>query len=192
MAKKARLNKYKQKLETLEHRIDSGDYRLCFGTKHLLKRDIEQFRERRDSQISFVGCKSETAGNQTLQLSYEKRNNQFVVKLRKISNKTEYVYGKVFFNHHKKHIINILNNKTSPLTYKIIKRNGRYYLTCTFEILVEKEIMVRDTSNGTIGVDFNKGFISVAETNKYGHLMSLQHLPYRFGSGNKTTSDLQF
>lgn len=45
--------------------------------------------------------------------------------------------------------------------------------------------------NGTIGLDFNKGFITLAETNKYGHLVRTQILPYRFKSGDKTKTDLQ-
>lgn len=44
---------------------------------------------------------------------------------------------------------------------------------------------------GTIGLDFNKGFVTLAETNKYGHLVRTQFLPYRFKAGNKTKNDLE-
>lgn len=40
-------------------------------------------------------------------------------------------------------------------------------------------------------MDFNKGFITLSETNEYGHLVQTQVLPYRFQSGNKTKTDLQ-
>ena len=194
IAKKAKLNRMKQKLENLDYQIESGRLKLCFGTKKLLQQDYELFIAQRDSQMSFVGAKEEKACNQTLQLVYNREDNQFGVKLRKDfggykSASDKYVYGKVYFNHHKKYLISILRSKTSPLSYKIIKRNGRYYLHCTFEIGVSDFITRSDY--GTIGLDFNKGFITLAETNKYGHLVRTQTLPYRFKSGDKTKTDLQ-
>ena len=184
----------KQKLDNLNYQLESGRLKLCFGTKQLLKQDYELFRAQRDSQMSFVGAKNESACNQILQLEYNRKNNQFRVQLRKdfggyklVSDK--YAYGKVYFNHHKKHLISILRSKSSPLSYKIIKKNGRYYLHCTFEVHVN-EFATR-SDYGTIGLDFNKGFITLAETNKYGHLVRAQVLPYRFKSGDKTKTDLQ-
>ena len=196
IAKKAKLNRMRQKLVNLDYQIESGRLKLCFGTKQLLKQDYELFIAQRDSQISFVGAKEEKACNLMLQLEYNRKNNQFGVKLRKdfggyklSKGDDKFACGKVYFNHHKKHLIAILRSKTSPLSYKIIKRGGRYYLYCTFEIHVDEFITRSD--HGTIGLDFNKGFITLAETNKYGHLVKTQILPYRFKSGDKTKTDLQ-
>ena len=194
IAKKAKLNKLKQTLDNLTYQLDSGRLKLCFGTKKLLKQDYEIFKARRDSQMSFIGAREETASNQMLQLQYNRKNNQFIVKLRKDfrrykSASDKYAYGKVYFNHHKKHLISILRSKISPLTYKIIKRNNRYYLYCTFEIQIDEFITRSD--HGTIGLDFNKGFVTLAETNRYGHLVNTQILPYRFKSRDKTKTDLQ-
>ena len=194
IAKKAKLNRMKQKLENLNYQIETGRLKLCFGTKKLLQQDYELFIAQRDSQMSFVGAKEESACNQLLQLEYNRKDNQFGVKLRKDfggykSASDKYAYGKVYFNHHKKHLISILRSKISPLSYKIIKRNGRYYLYCTFEIGVDEFITRSD--HGTIGLDFNKGFITLSETNPYGHLVRTQTLPYRFKSGDKTKTDLQ-
>ena len=194
IAKKAKLNRMKQKLENLNYQIETGRLKLCFGTKKLLQQDYELFIAQRDSQMSFVGAKEESACSQLLQLEYNRKDNQFGVKLRKDfggykSASDKYAYGKVYFNHHKKHLISILRSKISPLFYKIIKRNGRYYLYCTFEIGVDEFITRSD--HGTIGLDFNKGFITLSETNPYGHLVRTQTLPYRFKSGDKTKTDLQ-
>ena len=194
IAKKSKLNRLKQKLDNLNYQTESGRLKLCFGTKQLLKQDYELFIAQRDSQMSFVGAREEKACNNMLQLKYNRKDNQFSVKLRKDfggykSASDKYAYGKVYFNHHKKHLISILRSKTSPLTYKIIKRNGRYYLHCTFEIGVDE--FITRSYNGTIGLDFNKGFVTLAETNRYGHLVRIQTLSYRFKSGNKTTTDLQ-
>ena len=198
VAKKNKLNRLKQKLDNVVYQIESGRLKLCFGTKYLLKRDYKRFVEQRDSQMSFVGSKSEPAQNQMLQLSYNPKNNQFNIKLRKdfgdyknASKEDKYVYGRVYFRHHKSELISILRQGYSPLSYKIIKKRNRFYLYCTFEIHVEDDDFLTRSSYGTIGLDFNKGFVTLSETNEYGHLLRTQVLPYRFKSGSKTTTDLQ-
>lgn len=198
VAKKNKLNQLKQKLENVTYQIESGRLKLCFGTKYLLKRDYKRFVEQRDSQMSFVGSKSEPAQNQMLQLSYNPKNNQFDIKLRKdfdgyknASKKDKYVYGRVYFRHHKSKLVSILRKGYSPLSYKIIKKRNRFYLYCTFEIHVEDDEFLTRSSHGTIGLDFNKGFVTLSETNEYGHLLQTKVLRYRFKAGSKTRTDLQ-
>ena len=197
VTKKSKLNRLKQKLENLNHQLNTGLLKLCFGTKHLLQHDYKQFVNQRDSQISFVGSKTEPACNQNLQLTYNPKNNQFDIQLRKdfgfktAKGDDKYVYGKVYFRHHKDKIISILRQGNSPLSYKIIKKNNRFYLYCTFEIQVSDDDFVTRSSHGTIGLDFNKGFVTLSETNQYGHLVQTQFLPYRFKAGDKTKNDLQ-
>lgn len=198
VAKKSKLNRLKQKLNNLTYQLESGKLQLCFGTKKLMRQDYNKFIAQRDSQMSFVGAKVETCCNNNLQIKYNRNNNQFSIKLRTgfVANKTrksvdKWVRGKVYFNNYKNEIIAILKNKNSPLSYKIIKRNSRYYLYCTFEIQADVKDFLTSSNHGTIGLDFNKGFITLSETNKYGHLVRTQFLPYRFKSGSKTTTDLQ-
>ena len=197
VAKKSKLNRLKQKLENLNYQIETGLFKLCFGTKHLLQRDYELFINQRDSQMFFIGSKTEKACNSNVQLTFNPKNNQFEIQLRKdfgfktAKGDDRYVYGKVYFRHHKNQIISILRQGNSPLSYKIIKKNNRFYLYCTFEIQVCDEDFVTHSSHGTIGLDFNKGFITLSETNQYGHLVQTQFLPYRFKAGNKTKTDLQ-
>lgn len=198
VAKKNKLNKLKQKLNNVTYQIESGRLKLCFGTQYLLKRDYKSFVAQRDSQMSFVGSKSEFAQNQMFQLRYNPKNNQFDIKLRKDfdgyknANKDDkYVYGRVYFRHHKSELISILRQGYSPLSYKIIKKRDRFYLYCTFEIHVDDDAFLTRSSYGTIGLDFNKGFVTLSETNEYGHLLRTQVLPYRFKAGSKTTTDLQ-
>ena len=196
VAKKFKLNTFKQRLHNLDYQIETGRYKLCFGTKRLLDSDYKVFVERRDSQMSFIGAKTEKASNQLLQLCFSRRNNQFNIKLRKDINgfkhaNDKYVVGRVYFNHHKDKIKQILQHGNSPLSYKIIKRNNRYYLTCTFEIQTDLQDFQTRSSYGTLGLDFNKGFVTLSETNQYGHLVQTQFLPYRFKAGHKTETDLQ-
>ena len=198
VAKKSKLNRLKQKLSNLNYQLESGNLKLCFGTKKLLKQNYDEFVEQRDSQMTFIGTKEEICCNQNLQLTYNRKNNQFLIKLRrdfggyKSANiKDRFIYGKVYFNHHKNKIISILKNKNSPLSYKIIKKNGRYYLYCTFEIQADMNSFFTCSDYGAIGLDFNKGFVTLSETNQYGHLMKTKFLPYRFKAGDKTKTDLQ-
>lgn len=196
VAKKNQLNHKKQKLENLNYQIEHGVYKLCFGTKYLLNRDYDKFVERRDGQLSFVGAKAEKAGNQLLQLSYNHRNNQFGIKLRKDiggfkDQRGSYVTGKIHFNHHKQELISILTNRNSPLSYKVVKKNGRYYLYCTFEIQRDDTSFATNSSDGVIGLDFNKGFVTLTETNQYGHMVDTDLIRYRFKRVAATQTDLE-
>lgn len=124
-------------------------------------KDYQAFVEQRDHQMSFVGTKTETAGNQLLQRSYNKESNQFDIQLGKDfggfkNSDDKYAQGKVYFNCHKKHIIDILNKHNSPLSFKIIKRNGRYSLYDPFELQYEERNEMTCSRYGVIGLDFNK------------------------------------
>jgi transposase, IS605 orfB family len=194
--KKMKLNKFQMRLEQLKWEIETGHYKLCFGTKKLLQSNKNEFYLQRDSQMSYIGSQDETGRNQMFQLSYNNRNNQFEIKIRKdfgFDTEEKYVFGKCYFNNHKNKLIEALENKNStPLTYSIIRKNGRYYLHCTFEYRIEdKSSFLTRKNYGTIGIDFNKGFLTVSEIDRNGNLVKTEILKYRFGQGNKTQSDLE-
>ena len=194
--KKMKLNKFQMRLEQLKWQIETGNYKLCFGTKKLLKSNISEFLLQRDNQMSYIGSQDEKGRNHMLQLNYNNRNNQFEIKMRKdfgFDTETKYVFGKCYFNNHKNKLIEALKNKNlTPLTYSIIRKNGRYYLHCTFEYRIEdKSSFLTRKTYGTIGVDFNKGFLTVSEIDRNGNLIKTDILKYRFGKGDKTQSDLE-
>ena len=194
--KKMKLNKFQMKLEQLKWEIETEHYKLCFGTKNLLKSNKTEFLLQRDSQMSYIGSQDETGRNQMFQLSYNNRNNQFEIKIRKdfgFDTEEKYFFGKCYFNNHKNKLIEALMNQNStPLTYSIIRKNGRCYLHCTFEYRIEnKDLFLTRRNYGTIGIDFNKGFLTVSETDRNGNLIKTDILKYRFGKGNKTQSDLE-
>ena len=194
--KKMKLNKFQMRLKQLKWEIETGHYKLCFGTKKLLKNNKTEFLLQRDSQISYIGSQDETSRNQMLQLNYNNKNNQFNIKIRKdfgFDTEKKYVFGKCYFNNHKNKLIEALKNKNStPLTYSIIRKNNRYYLHCNLEYRIEnKSNFLTRKTYGTIGLDFNKGFIALSETDRNSNLISTDILKYRFGKGNKTQSDLE-
>lgn len=191
---KIRRNRIENNIKSLQNQLNTNKIKILFGTKFLFDRSKNKFLQRRDSQIVSIGTKTETCGNANFQLTYNNRNNQFVIKVRKDfdGNKQavgndRFVYGKCYFNHLKKDLISILKNHNSPLMYRIIKRNSKYYLQCT--LTIEKESVTRK-SYGTIGIDFNKGFLAVSEINEHGNLLNTQKINYRFGQGTKTENDL--
>lgn len=192
---KIRKDKLVNKIRSLNHQLETNKFKITFGTKKLLKQSLEEFLNKRDNQMAFLGSKEETSCNQTFQLKYVPKINQFIMKVRKdfkykkAKGEERYIYGKCFFNNHKKLLKEILKSKNSPLTYQIVQRNNKYYLQCTFEIN-NCNLSLTDNAQGVIGVDFNKGFVAISQTNKYGHLVSIDKMTYRFGSGNKTKNDL--
>ena len=192
---KIRRDKLVNKIKSLTRQLETNKFKITFGTKKLLKQSLEEFLNKRDNQMVFLGNKEETSCNRTFQLKYVPKINQFIMKVRKdfkyknTKGEERYVYGKCFFNNHKKLLKEILQTKNSPLTYQIIQRNNKYYLQCTFEIN-NYNLSVTDNTQGTIGIDFNKGFVAISQTNKYGHLVGIDKMTYRFGSGNKTKNDL--
>ena len=192
---KIRKDKLVNKIKSLNYQLETNKFKITFGTKKLLKQNLEEFLNERDNWMVFLGSKEETGCNQTFQLRYVPKINQFVMKVRKdfkyknTKGEERYIYGKCFFNNHKKLLKKILQSKNSPLTYQIIKRNNKYYLQCTFEIN-NCNLSLTDNTQGTIGIDFNKGFVAISQTNRYGHLVSIDKMTYRFGSGNKTKNDL--
>ena len=192
---KIRKDKLVNKIKSLNYQLETNKFKITFGTKKLFRKNLEEFLNKRDNQIIFLGSRDETGCNQTFQLKYVTKINQFIIKVRKdFKYKNEkgekrYVYGKCFFNSHSKFLREILKSKNSPLTYRIIKKSNKYYLQCIFEI-DNKNTVLTGRNYGVIGIDFNKGFLAISQTNKYGHLVKTDKMTYRFGSGNKTKNDL--
>ena len=192
--KRNKLNKIQQKINNLNQELVTHQYKICFGTKHLLKTNYNKFVEQRDSELFYLGRAAENYCNLNFQMTYNKQNNQFYLKIRKELNlqHNKYVEGKVYFNQKRtKELKHLLLNKISPLTYRIKIKDGKCYLYVIFQYEHKKSMCVTRDNNGVVGVDFNKGFVSVSEIDKYGNLINTFNLNYRFSQGNKTTSDLQ-
>ena len=131
---KIRKDKLVNKIKSLNYQLETNKIKITFGTKKLLKQNLEEFLNKRDNWMTFLGSKEETSCNSTFQLKYVSKINQFIMKVRKdfkyknTKGEERYVYGKCFFSNHKKLLKEILRSKSSPLTYQIIQRNNKYYL----------------------------------------------------------------
>ena len=193
--KQNRLNTKKQKLKNLEKEIETGKYKGCFGTKKLLQKDYKEFIEKRDSEIYFLGRAGDNACNLNFQVEYSSKINQFYFRIRKeidLDN-DKFVYGQFNFNNkdYTNLLKNLLRTKESALTYRIKFKNNKVLLQIIYNFEHNKDLCVTRDSYGVVGVDFNKGFVSVSETDKYGNLINTFNIDYQYSKGNQTTNDFQ-
>ena len=180
--KKNRIKNLKTKLFWLEIKKNKLTQRynngvkpmLTFGTKKLLKSDKSKFLEKRDNQLVYVGDKVDYKGNQQFKLFYDKKYNKFTYELR-VENQcikdSKYIYGGFIIkdNIAKREILKTLNNrKSNPLSFRIIRKNNLLHLQIMYR--TESEPKTR-SSNGVLGVDFNKGFITISEIDETGKLL---------------------
>jgi hypothetical protein len=190
VAMKKRLDRRNNALPKIEKQIETKKLSLCFGSKALfahqrLERDhlswYMDFIEVRDSFIYYVGRREETSCNSQCQLIYDKKHNSFKIQLRKEYNyqankRDKYLYGEVFFRYGNKIIQDTLKFKNSPISYRILKRDSRYFLQAT--ITVDKADVQQESK--VIGVDFNKGFVALSEIKEDGNLINTDKIYYRF------------
>lgn len=184
------------KLNKVNQLIANGlKLHLTFGTKHLLKTNKAKFLAKRDNQVVYIGDKNETCGNQQFQISFNSKYNRFDYKLRLenqwVSGSGKYIYGSFVLKNKeaKTDILKTLSHKKSnPLTYRVIKRKGDLYL----QIMYRRETSEVTRNNyGVLGVDFNKGFISVSEIDFSGKLQSLTRYEYlHTGKATKTKTSM--
>lgn len=194
--KQNKLNTKKQKLKNLEKEIETGKYKVCFGTKELLQKDYKEFVKKRDSEIYFLGRAGDSACNNNFQVKYKSKTNQFYFRIRKeidLDN-NKFVYGKFNFNNknYTKLLKNLLRTKESALTYRIKIKDNRVFLQIIYNFEHNKDLCVTRNTLGIIGVDFNKGFVSVSETDKYGNLINTFNIDYQYSRGNQTRNDFQY
>ena len=194
--KQNRLNTKKQKLKNLKNEIETAKYKVCFGTKKLLQKDYKEFVIKRDSEIYFLGRAGDNTCNNNFQVEYNSKINQFCFRIRKETDldNDKFVYGKFNFNNkdYTNLLKNLLRTKESALTYRIKFKDSKVFLQIIYNFEHNKDLCVTRNSYGVVGVDFNKGFVSVSEIDKYGNLINTFNMDYQYGKGNQTTNTFQY
>ena len=193
---KVRLFWTQMKLNKVNQLITNGlKLHLTFGTRRLLKNNKTEFLAKRDNQVVYIGDKDDTCGNQQFQIHFNSKYNRFDYKLRLenqwVASSGKYIFGSFVLKNKeaKVHILKTLSHKKSnPLTVRIIKRDDNLYL----QIMYRRETSdVTRSHHGVLGVDFNKGFISVAEINSDGKLQSItRHTYLHQGKATKTRTSM--
>lgn len=191
------INRLEQKKETFQNRIDKKKPNVCLGTKKLLRQNRNKFIAQRDSQISYVGRKEETSGNSMFQFSCNKQRNCFGFKIRKDfdnwkfdRSSERYVEGGCHFKYMSKELRKVLEDKSSPVTVSMIRKNNKYYLHVSITLQYTSETIRTRKEYGTVGIDFNKGMLAIAETDQAGNLKNVFQRKFAFGKGGKTKAQL--
>ena len=140
---------------------------------------------------------------------YNKNNKDIIEYFDEIVNQYNYVFRKVYYIIRNNPKINVSSLNTELQNeYSISKRTaGSIIKTVQGRINSIKELKKTEIKQKEYKLEkieeklkylipklskikFNKGFLAVSETNKYGHLVKTEKMDYRFGSGSKTENDL--
>lgn len=158
---------------------------------------INDYIKQRDKNIFYLGSNNETQGNQLFQMAYNRDTDDFTIKVRKDFGYDEdkYLEDTIDFRYQKdllKQICLAYQNKISStaLSYRIHRIGNKWYLQVLFTI--EYENYETSSQFGTIGLDYNDGFIELSETDKHGNLISQKHYDLDYhGTGNKAKTEIE-
>lgn len=209
---KNKLNKMRQSKSNFEYEIINNIYKLSFGSKHIFDNQYRleengfkshqgwynDYVKQRDKNIFYLGSNNETQGNQLFQMFYNQNTDDFTIKVRKdfgFDKNAKYLIDTINFKYQKdllKQICLAYWNKTSStaLSYRIHRMNNKWYLQVLFTIEYENY----ETTNqlGTIGLDYNDGFIELSETDEKGNLVNQKHYDLTYhGTGNKAKTEIE-
>jgi len=183
--KKQRLQRLTKKLEGWEEQVKQKRPKITFGTNklfhkqfHSLKNDHQQWKKEwiaaRDYNFSLLGSKDETCGNQTCQLRLKEAS--FNLKLR-FPNSSEDKYltiSNIRFSYGEKKLKEILETKTA-LFFRFLRDKKSWKLFVTFEYSKPETLSKKDI--GAIGMDINIDHLAIAETDRFGNLISSKRIP---------------
>ena len=191
------INRIRQKIENFERQLNEKKPNICLGTKKLARNDIKAFKKHRDSRINYIGRAYEKQGNANFQMQYVKKGNFFAMKVRRDFGKWKedrsperFAYGKCHFKYGGRQLRDAMRDNASPVTVSVIRRDDRYYLFVTIAISYESSAIVTRKEYGVIGIDFNKGFINICETDEKGNIVNIEKMKYPFGKAGITNAGL--
>ena len=120
------------------------------------------------------------------------RGNRFLIQIRKNTKELSHVRGVCTFKYLDGILANSLIKQYHSVTYRIVFRGNRCYLQAMITINRNINDCKTRSCYGTIGLDFNAGFIELAETNEIGNLIKLKHFDLKFhGTGNKAENEIR-
>lgn len=204
-----KINRLRQRVGNVLKELQSKDLKACFGSKKLFHAQyhlkdnnltshkvwLEKFRKQRDNRSLYIGSKTEFRGNQLLQLTPIVNCNKgisFLIQLRKNTKDRQYVRGICNFKYMGGKLAKLILNQEHGVSYRIIFRGNKCYLQAIIVLRQETKNCKTRKSFGAIGLDYNDGFIELAETNEIGNLIKLKHIDLEYhGTGNKAESEIR-
>lgn len=175
--KQRKLATLKDRLTTLKKKKPS----IMFGGKKLwyaqfnLKENgysghedwLKDWQKSRSSQFTLVGSKDETNGNQNCQLL---PNGSLKIR---VPSCYESIFGKYYlienvkFSYGQSDVEYALNNGQA-LTFRIVKKDEKWYVFCSFDLLETPTIS--NSNNGMLGIDLNPNIIGWSYCDNEGNL----------------------
>ena len=173
-----------RRLEALEAK---GHPRICFGSRKLFnaQHHLEEngfnshadwraaWRAKRDAQFFVLGSKDESGGCQGCVMTHL-GGNRFALRLRLDGEAQRWISLEVAFAYGLDHILAALKAKQA-MSYRFLRDEKGW------RVFVSTEVMPTPTCSdvrlGVVGVDFNVGFVSVSETDRFGNIIGSQDVP---------------
>ena len=207
--KQQKRNKMKNQLEQLEKDIQARRFRICFGSRKRLDAQnrlaengygsrqawYKDFVQHRDCTVFYLGAKDETWGNQMLQLTPQ-GNGLYRIQCRKdgtcVTGKDgRYVYGTCRFSYMDDRLDTQLAGKEKGITYRIRFSGKKVYLQAVLSLPVE-QVPTTSLYDGAIGLDYNDGFIQMAQTDRHGNLTGERRFALVYhGTGKKAQDEIR-
>ena len=217
---KNKLNRLNIKYKNLDYLITHNIYKICFGTKKLLKKQYNLFDNKykthekwhndfiknRDKNIWLTGSINEKDGNQMVALSYNEITDTFNISLRKIEkgdyskyDKNKYIeYNNFTLKYNKQDIIDLINaqkfnlHDKRAIHFRFHRKNTKWYLQIVYtKSFYDVEYLTR-SDNGVIGLDYNDGFIQLSETDAKGNLVGLKRYDLKYhGCGKRAKHEIE-
>lgn len=202
-------NEMKNRLEQLDKDIQAGKYRICFGSRKRLDAQnrlkengygsrtawYKDFVQHRDCSVFYLGSKDETWGNQMLQL-IPQGNGFYRIQCRKdgtyVTGKNgRYVYGTCRFSYMDDRLGRQLAVKEKGLTCRVRFSGKKVYLQAVLSLPAD-QVPTTDLHKGAIGLDYNDGFIQMAQTDSQGNLTGERRFALVcHGTGKKALNELR-
>ena len=213
---KNKLNKMNQKKKKLIYQIKNKVYDICFGTKSQYSKQYRlsengykshekwyhNFVKARDKNILYIGASNESFGNQMVQMIYHSDTDDFSLKIRMENaycNNDKYVTVEhINFKYRKEELKTIIQNYADkkvnkiPLTYRFHRKGNKWYIQVIFPFEFAESDYRTVSRYGVCGLDYNDGFIELAETNESGNLVNIVHYDlHEHGTGNKAKTEIR-
>lgn len=201
--KKRKLYSMNLKLNKLMDDQKNKVIRICFGSKELFHKQFclaenkmsfqqwkKEWQEKRAAQFTLVGSKDETFGNQSC--TYDTENNLRI----RVYSKDEETYGNyvtlsnIQFHYGQENIDKAKiptigyskgkGNKTTyyrALTWKFIRKNNDWHVNVTVDVEMPKVDSLEN--NGVVSIDFNAGFLAVADVDRFGNPLHSFQIPFQ-------------
>jgi IS605 OrfB family transposase len=164
-----------------------GHPRICFGSRKLFNTQhhlaengleshedwLETWQEQRDSQFFVIGSKDESGGCQGCVMTHL-GGSRFALRLRLNGEAQRWVWLDVSFAYGVDHLLAALKVKQA-MSYRFLrdKKGWRVFVSTA----VIPTPICSDVRLGAIGVDFNVGFVSVSETDRFGNIIASRDVP---------------